>query len=150
MGKSCEACTIFNRLKTSAIAVALLMSALPLLSADPATQVKKWPWMDKTLSPDKRAALVLKQMTLDEKIQLVHGLPTWSLPGTPGYRRTPGSLEGDGFVPDIPRLGLPALQIICAGVGATDIWRRWNGQSTMLPSSLAETATWDTKAAYEF
>ena len=31
------------------------------------------PWSDKSLSPDKRADLVLGQMTLDEKIQLLHG-----------------------------------------------------------------------------
>ena len=89
-------------------------------------------------------------MTLDEKIQMVHGLPTYSLPGQPGYKRTSGSLEGDGFVPAIPRLGLPALQIIGAGVGVTNLGRRWNGQSTILPSSLAETATWDMNAAYSF
>src|SRR2546429_6629432 len=31
------------------------------------------PWMDKTLSPDRRADLVLQEMTLDEKIALLHG-----------------------------------------------------------------------------
>src|SRR5260370_28678033 len=31
------------------------------------------PWMNTTLSPDERADLVLKEMTLDEKIDLVHG-----------------------------------------------------------------------------
>jgi beta-glucosidase len=29
--------------------------------------------MDVRLSPDERAAMVLKEMTLDEKIDLVHG-----------------------------------------------------------------------------
>lgn len=29
--------------------------------------------MAKSLSPDRRAALLLKQMTLDEKIKLLHG-----------------------------------------------------------------------------
>ena len=31
------------------------------------------PWMERTLSPDRRADLVIEQMTLDEKIGLVHG-----------------------------------------------------------------------------
>jgi len=31
------------------------------------------PWMNTKLSPDKRADLVMKEMTLDEKIQLIHG-----------------------------------------------------------------------------
>jgi beta-glucosidase len=150
MNKTSEACLVFNRLAQFAIAVALLAGTLPLLAADPPAQLKKRPWMNKQLSPDKRAELVLKQMTLDEKIQLVHGRRTYSQIGDPDYRRIPESLEGDGFVPAIPRLGIPALQIIGAGVGVTDIGRRPNGQSTMLPSSLAETATWDLKMAYEF
>ena len=33
----------------------------------------KMPWSDKTLSPDQRADMVLGKMTLDEKIQMVHG-----------------------------------------------------------------------------
>ena len=33
----------------------------------------KMPWMNKSLPPDQRADLVLEQMTLDEKIQMVHG-----------------------------------------------------------------------------
>jgi len=31
------------------------------------------PWMNTSLSPDERAALVVKEMTLDEKISLLHG-----------------------------------------------------------------------------
>ena len=31
------------------------------------------PWMDKSLPPDQRADMVIAQMTIDEKIQLVHG-----------------------------------------------------------------------------
>src|SRR5271155_3370641 len=38
-------------------------------------------WMGPSLSPDERADLVLKELTLDEKIDLVHGnsMPGWSL-----------------------------------------------------------------------
>ena len=31
------------------------------------------PWMDMTLSPERRAELVLKELTLDEKVALLHG-----------------------------------------------------------------------------
>ena len=31
------------------------------------------PWMDASLPPERRAELVLRQMTLDEKIGLLHG-----------------------------------------------------------------------------
>ena len=32
------------------------------------------PWMNTSLSPDERADLVLKELTLDEKIALLHGV----------------------------------------------------------------------------
>jgi beta-glucosidase len=70
----------------------------------------KGPWMDKALSPDVRAGMVLGQMTLEEKLSLVHGLP----------RQDPAavrSLGGAGFIPGIPRLGIPDLQMADCAVG---------------------------------
>jgi len=32
------------------------------------------PWMDTSLSPDQRADLLIKEMTLDEKIAVLHGV----------------------------------------------------------------------------
>lgn len=103
--------------------------------------------MNTNLSPDERADLVIKQMTLDEKIQLVHGSMAF---GLPKYPRPPHSLGGDGFVPGIPRLGIPDLNLIGAGVGVTNLGKRSNGQATALPASLAETATWNPELAYQF
>jgi beta-glucosidase len=45
------------------------------------------PWMNTKLSPEERAELVLKQMTLDEKLALLHGngmahAPQWQMPLT--------------------------------------------------------------------
>ena len=102
------------------------------------------PWMNTQLSPDQRADLVLKQMTLDEKIQLVHGSMAMIGP------KIPGALGGDGYVPGISRLGIPDLNLIGAGVGVTNLGKRPQGMATALPASLAETATWDLKLAYEF
>ncbi len=48
-------------------------------------------WMNTSLSPDERADLLLAQMTLDEKIEMVHG----ELPAPYGFYNAP-----------IPRLGL--------------------------------------------
>lgn len=121
-------------------AVLTLTSCAGLVLAQASNQ----PWMNTHLSPDERAALVVKQMTLDEKIQLVHG--SMAMLG----RVIPGALGGDGFVPGIPRLGIPDLNLIGAGVGVTNLGKRKNGQATALPASLAETATWDPKLAYEF
>jgi beta-glucosidase len=104
--------------------------------------------MNKSLSPDTRADLLVRRMTLDEKIQVAHGLPSMGF--SPGFKRAPGSLGGDGFVPGIPRLGIPDQQQIGAGVGLTNLGRRVHGQATALPSSLAETSTWDPRMAYEY
>ena len=74
------------------------------------------PWMDKSLTPDQRAELVLKEMTLDEKIQLVHGT------GLPGFGPTDPSIVrsngGGGFVPGIMRLGLPDLNMNDGSLGS--------------------------------
>ncbi|MFZ0523591.1 MAG: glycoside hydrolase family 3 C-terminal domain-containing protein [Candidatus Acidiferrales bacterium] len=111
------------------------------------SQTTSRPWTNAKLSPDERADLLLKQMTLDEKIQLLHGSFGAALgklvPAAP-----PRALGGDGFVPGIPRLGIPDLNLIGAGLGVTDLGHRANGQSTALPSSLAETSSWDPEIGY--
>ena len=45
--------------------------ALPLFSQS--APQPKFSWMNTSLSADERAALVVKEMTLDEKITLLHG-----------------------------------------------------------------------------
>jgi beta-glucosidase len=125
-------------------AAAFCVALFALSSWNCFAQTPKQPWTNNHLSPDERADLVVKAMTLDEKIQLVHG--SMAMLG----RKIPGALGGDGFVPGIPRLGIPDLNLIGAGVGVTNLGKRTNGQATALPASLAETATWDPKLAYEF
>jgi hypothetical protein len=44
-----------------------LMTAIPGVAQEPPR-----PWMDKSLSPDVRADLLIERMTLDQKIQLLH------------------------------------------------------------------------------
>lgn len=127
-----------QRILWAIIAAILLSTAGPVRAADRKAQ----PWTNPRLSPDRRAELVVQQMTLDEKIQLVHG-EAWK-------NTIPADLGGDGFVPGIPRLGIPDLQLVGAGVGVTNGGHRKNGQATALPSALAETATWDPNMAREF
>src|SRR5208337_3565614 len=134
--------TMTRRATAAAFGVVLftLVSWASLASA----QAPNQPRTNTHLSPDERADLVVKQMTLDEKIQLVHGSMAMFGP------KIPGALGGDGFVPGIPRLGIPDLNLIGAGVGVTNLGRRANGMATALPASLSETATWDPGLAYEF
>ena len=105
------------------------------------TQAIKQAWMDKSLSADRRADLLIEQMTLDEKITLVHGLE--------GSKAKQESLGGAGYVPGIPRLGVPALQMTDGRSGVANIGSRGR-YATALPSSLANAATWDLDVAYEY
>ena len=52
--------------------LAICATALSL-ALIPASAQSRGPWMKTSLSPDERAALVLKEMTIDEKISLLHG-----------------------------------------------------------------------------
>ncbi|HWO36078.1 MAG TPA: glycoside hydrolase family 3 C-terminal domain-containing protein [Candidatus Acidoferrum sp.] len=104
-------------------------------------------WMNTALSPDERAALVVKEMTLDEKISLLHGTGMKGLgPMSPLSVKSNG---GAGYVVPIPRLGIPAIQMSDAAYGV-----RMSGEngrySTALPANLAGAASWDLDAAYEY
>ena len=109
---------------------------------------KDWPWMDKSLSPDRRAEMVLKEMTLDEKILLLHGngmahVPNWQMP------LTKESNGGAGYIAPIERLGIPGVNMSDAAYGVRSSGE--NGRySTALPSNVGAAASWDRKAAYEY
>ena len=59
------------------------------------------------------------------------------------------SLGGAGFVPGIPRLGIPDLQMADAAVGVARgaVFGRY---STPLPSAVAEAASWDLRVARDY
>ncbi len=135
------------------IGFCFLASASPSLAQFPRRpQEPKGAWMDRALSPDKRADLVLAQLTLDEKISLVHGagFPGFSPPGdAAGAAVLARSNGGAGIVPGIPRLGIPDLNLADSSVGVTRgaLHSRY---STALPSTLALASSWDTDLAREY
>lgn len=91
--------------------------------------------------------MVLKQLTLDEKIDLVHGqgMPDW---GKPMLHPELGN-GGAGFVLGVPRLGIPIIQMSDAAYGVRDSAQ--NGRySTALPSNLASAASWDPGVACSY
>jgi beta-glucosidase len=108
---------------------------------------KPHPWMNPRLSPDQRAAMVLKEMTLDEKITLLHGTGMEDLsPISPLAIHSNG---GAGYVVGVPRLGIPAIQMSDAAYGVRQSGE--NGRySTALPADVAQAASWDLDAAYEY
>jgi beta-glucosidase len=127
-----------------------VIAALALISAASiaAAQNNDRPWMNPSLSPEERADLVLKQLTLDEKLALLHGngmahAEQWQMPLS--YLTNGGA----GYVEGVKRLGIPPLIISDAGYGVRDSGA--NGRySTAMPSSLGTTASWDPDSACEF
>ena len=124
-----------------------LFVALGAASAANPERPPERPWMNTQLSFDQRADLVLKEMTLDEKIQLLHGqgMPGWKRP----MPRTYLGNQGAGFILGIPRLGIPQVEMSDAAYGVR--MSAQNGRySTALPSNIAAAATWDPEGACEY
>jgi beta-glucosidase len=128
-------------LTLAALAFIAAYYALPRLVG---AQNPAFPWMDKTLSPDQRADLVLQQMTLDEKIQLVHGTGWGVL--REGAPVPPRSNLGAGYIPGIDRLGIPDINLADSAVGIR-MAALQSRYATLLPSSLGLAATWNPQAA---
>lgn len=141
-------------LGTALLAVAMICTAIPqALAKSPSSPAKDvpaaaatGPWLDASLPPDERASLLERQLTQDERLQLVHGI--WAIP----YKITlpPGAMLTAGYVPGIPRLGVPALQQTDASLGVGNpLGARPDEGSTPLPSGLATAATFNPKLAYD-
>jgi len=112
-------------------------------TADPAK-----PWTDPQIPADKRAEMVLQQMTLDEKIALVHGQGMAHRPNlTPEMQQA--QLRGNGGVGltlTPLRSGLPVIDMSDAAYGIRSSAE--NGRySTALPSNVGSAASWDPTAA---
>jgi beta-glucosidase len=87
---------------------------------------------------DQRARKIVRQMTLDEKIEQLHGIRDQQ-----HYR----------YVPGIPRLGIPPFQITNgpAGAGPGGVTKAVKqAPATALSSPISLAATWDVKLAREY
>src|SRR6202051_501645 len=134
--------SLLNRFCTLSIFLLVALS-----SSWAQTGPHKHPWSNSRLSPDERASMVVKQMTLDEKISLLHGTGMEGLsPMSPLAIHSNG---GAGYVVGIPRLGIPAIQMSDAAYGVRNSGE--NGRySTALPADVAAAASWDLDAAHEY
>jgi len=134
-------------LRTSLSTLTLLILSLAGSTTWAQPGSKAHAWSNSSLSPDERAAMVVKEMTLDEKITLLHGTGMEGL--SPMSPLAVHSNGGAGFVPGIPRLGIPAIQMSDAAYGVRSSGE--NGRySTALPADVAGAASWDLDAAYEY
>lgn len=135
------------RLRTFCSTLTLMILSLAVSTLFAQSEKKTHPWSNSSLGPDERAAMVVKEMTIDEKVSMLHGTGMEGLsPMSPLAIHSNG---GAGYVPAIPRLGIPAIQMSDAAYGVRSSGE--NGRySTALPSDVAGAASWDLNAGYEY
>ena len=101
-------------------------------------------WLPAPSTADQVAAqmarYMLSQMTQAQKLQLVAGAlgPVTNIFNPPN--------GAGGYIPGIPKLGIPDLYFADGSLGVADSAR----PATALPSSIASAATWDVPLAYQF
>jgi beta-glucosidase len=99
-------------------------------------------------TPTERAATMLAQMTQAEKMTLLEG---YFGTGRGSFTAPAEAREGSaGYVPGIPRLGIPPQWQTDAGIGvASQGGAKTKRVATALPSGVATAATFDPTLAYE-
>jgi beta-glucosidase len=99
-----------------------------------ASSATSCPWMNRSLSADQRAEMLLGAMSLSDKISMVH--QQYPL----DYR-----YGAAGWIPAIPSLCIPDLVLNDAGQGVGD------GQTgtTAFPAPIAQAASWDPALQYD-
>jgi beta-glucosidase len=112
----------------SIVALLLTLAVWPA-AADAAGQCGSHPWCDTSLSPDRRADLLIGALTPAERIGLLAGDASAGVTGAAGTHT--------GVEAGVPRVGLPPLHLTDGPVGIRQ------GPSTAFPSSLSLAATFD-------
>jgi beta-glucosidase len=118
------------------VLVALVALGALLVAPSPAGARTGPPWMNRFLPADVRAGLLAREMTLDEKIELMTG--------------DQGAAPAAFYNGPIPRLGIPELRMADAGAGIAP--RGWTlpgtgAAATALPAGIALGATFDPDTA---
>lgn len=134
-----------------AMAIALMAAPLPIMTgsaagADAPSRMAM-PWMDAALAPDRRADMVLAQMTRDEKLSMVHGI--MAIPVGPAGKIPPEAQIGAGYFPGIARLAIPALQETDGAVGIAYLMGMRKDGATAMPATQATAAGWNPALAYQ-
>ena len=107
-------------------------------------QSKHYAWSNANLSPDERADMVIREMTLDEKISILHGQNMPSSSSAPTQ-----SNGGAGYTASILRLGIPAIQMADSAYGVTR-GAAAGRYSTALPNNLGAASSWNSDLAFEY
>jgi beta-glucosidase len=133
----------------SAIALCAMVGGARSETAIPAA------WMNPSLAPDARAAILLAAMSQDEKLVLIRGYFGVDYRLNPAAPPVPDDIRKElpgsaGFVPGIPRLGIPSQRESDASLGvANGLHMRPGDEATAFPASLLTAGTWNPVLAYE-
>jgi beta-glucosidase len=99
------------------------------------------PCGDLTGTSSERAQAALERMSQTEKLLLVRGVMAAPWGGSP---KPAGAIGSAGYVPGVPRLGIPPLQETDAELGIANPGNIRSGDTaTAMPSDLALASTWD-------
>lgn len=105
----------------------------------------KYSWQQTGLSPDQQAAIVVSEMTEQEKYAWLSGPMAIPLGDEP---LPEGAIGSAGYYPAIPRLGIPAMQQSDASLGITALGNiRPGDNATALPSGLLLASTFNPQMA---
>jgi len=139
----------FARVACAALLVCGPLVASARVGAAPRSASRAW--LNPKLSPEARGRAALAAMTLDEKLRLVFGysdqaltdlakVPDDVVPADLKSYVVSHQIKGSaGFVPGVPRLGIPDQTQTDASIGVRNSFI----PSTALPSSLATAASFD-------
>jgi beta-glucosidase len=114
----------------AALLTALISVAVALATQQPPTAhaATACPWMDAKKSPNERAQELVKAMSIDDEIQMVHqAQPVWAHYGAAGY------------IPGNANLCIPDLVLNDAGQGVGD----QEVNTTAFPSGISQASSWD-------
>ncbi|MGR4863774.1 beta-glucosidase [Caulobacter sp. LARHSG274] len=107
--------------------------------------------MNPRLSADQRADLIVAQMTQDEKLTLVFGYFGSNQEKPKFTPHAEARMGSAGYIPGIPRLGVPPQWETDAGVGVATQRESSDPylERTALPSGIATAATWNPELAFQ-
>ena len=140
----------------NALAICAMMLLAPSVQGAQPNAAPGQPWLNRDQPPEVRARAALAAMTLGEKLRLVFGFSDQAVtevskvsddivsPELKTVVMTRAVKGSAGFVPGVPRLGIPDQTQTDASIGV----RNSLIPSTALPSSLATAASFDPQVPF--
>lgn len=129
-----------SRFRLSSTVLAMLVSGSQIAYAQPTAA-------GAMAQAEARAEKVVGQMTADEKVILTHGIMPLPLAG-PLPDLAADAIPGAGYIPGIPRLGVPSLKETDASLGISYVMGMRKDGATALPSGVAQAASWNPDLLY--